>query len=259
MAKALSLHVGVSGNNGHAGSGVGTAPGCATAAARLHEQLAVAGGYAHSVVLRDLDATLANVEREFAALTAAGTLEAGDLFVVTVAAHGVELGGPGSGCEPHDQAIVLYDNYLVDNALYQLCSGVGVAADIVIVAEGCLTGSIHLAPVVDAFFGVTAARARIGSRVRTAGSPCPERPLLTANVLMLAATSAVRLAMGTLIGGVPPFTAALLEEMGASADYIALKAAIDRRLAGRGSEPCVLDTALVHPASDLVSRRPFLP
>ena len=129
MPKALSLHVGVSISKGHAGP-LGTALGCSTAATTL---ASITRGlrFARTELLTNEDATLQNVIAHFDTLSAPGTLDDGDLLVLTFAGHGKELAGPGSGCEPHDQALVLYDEYLVDNDLYELCKGVAARANIV--------------------------------------------------------------------------------------------------------------------------------
>ena len=257
MPKALSLDVGVSNSNGHAGP-LGTAFGCTAAAVTL-QTIAEDLGFARTELLCDERANLQDVVRAFETLTAAGTLDDGDLFVLTLAGHGKELAGPGHGCEPHDQALVLYDDYLVDDDLYQLCKAVTARANIVIVAEGCYTGSIHTNPVGFARREKhRLARRSDADDAEGRLAPCPERPLVDSSVLVLAATSATSLATAVLTGGLPPFTRALVDKLSKSADYRTLRKEINKALP-HGHDPCVLNEDLLNPPDALALKTPFVP
>jgi hypothetical protein len=243
MAKALSLHVGISVSNGHAGP-LGAARGCDAVASEL-AAIAEQHGYARREVLIDEEATLQNVTSSFESLSNA--LDHGDLLLFTLAGHGRQLAGPGHGCDPHDHAFVLYDDYLIDGDVYHLCEGVSVHADIVIVAEGCFSGSISTKP---------PGASRFTTKAGDLGGPCPGRPLLDSNVMVLAATSPTGIASGVLNRGLPLFSRALIDNLPKSTNYRELRDNINRNRTNTQPE-CELNEDLVDPASDLPLRKPF--
>jgi hypothetical protein len=245
MPKAYSLHIGVSYSDGHAGP-LGTALGCDEAAKQL-QRVAETLGYADTQLLRNSEAKHCKVTdalKQFA-----GKLDVQDFLLITLAGHGRELSGPGHGPEPHDQALVLFDDYLVDDEIYSILSEVvKKKANVVIIAEGCHTGSIETRLTL---FGDPATRARREDDRK-------KRPLICPDVLVLAATSATSVASAAQNNGVPLFTRALLDNYEKSVTYDDLRTKINAALKEKAPE-CVLNPELLHKGAKLPGMKPFKP
>jgi len=244
MSRAYSIHVGVSNSDGHAGP-LGTALGCDEAARQLSD-VATRLGYVEPLLLTNGDAKYRKVRRSLEDL--AGTVGKHELLLITLAGHGRELSGPGHGPDAHDQAIVLYDDYLVDDEIYDILSHIDRHANVVIIAEGCHTGSISTR----FLFG------DVASRVMPPDCNGRKRALICPDVLLLAATSSTSVASAAQNKGVPLFTRALLDNLDGSRDYYDLKKRIDRDLKDKAPE-CVLNEELLHKDAKLPNMKPLHP
>jgi hypothetical protein len=252
MPEAYSLHIGCDRTNGYAGP-IGGAGGCDQAARDMHA-LAHGLGYSRSIALVGEDASWDSTVAAISDIT--GHLKTGDLFLLTMAGHGMEMDGPGEGCEEHDQALLLYDAYLVDNTVYSLLSAISSYAFVVIVAESCYSGSIHT-NLLRASFS-RAGRLHVGpAAAGNVKEPCQTRGLLHPDVLLIAATAPTDLTTIGTKGLSPAFTRELLATFSSSSTYEDLRAQTNSRLP-RDEQTCVLDVGLVRDGSPLLTSRPFV-
>ena len=241
MRRGFSVHIGVSSTNGHAGP-IGTAVGCDHAAEEMHA-LATRLGFSTSPLplvngRATHDAVIEAIED---ACCKVGDKE---LLVITLAGHGRQLAGPGHGNEVHDQALVLYDEYLVDDEMYAALSKVQPTAQVVVVADGCFMGSILT---LLTLFRGTGTSTHVRSHAR---------PPIDADVLLIPATSSTSVASALQEGNVPLFTRALLETREGSTSYENLVRRINTFIGDRAPK-VTLNTDLLHEGSTLPCQRPF--
>ena len=204
MARAHFFHIGVTNNNGHSGA-IGSALGCAAAAEAMADIARTLGN--RPTVLTERNANYPDV---LAALReCARHIHENDLVVLTLSGHGVQLDAPG-GDELHDQAMILWDDYLVDDDIGEFLGSIQEPAKVVVIGDGCFFGSIR-----SNFF-----------RLRSDHSVTGSEP----DVLLLAASSSTSVASDVVNGGVPPFTRALLNTWRDADSYEILRDLINEQL-----------------------------
>ena len=112
----------------------------AMAMAELSESL----GYRNDVLLTR-EATRDAVVKKIS--EAAGKLDAGDMFLMTISAHGGKLPDlnhdeVNDGDDPQDETLLMYDYMIADDELYGLWSEFKQGVRIVLVADTCHSGSM---------------------------------------------------------------------------------------------------------------------
>jgi hypothetical protein len=250
MAPSFALNIGTDRTTGGYGGAVGPAFGCDAAAEALETW---AKGLNYEIVPRLINehATKDNVIAAFEGV--AQKLEKDSIFLFSVAGHGRVLSGPGKGCEPRDQALMLYDRYLVDNRIYDLCASIRVQAHVIIVATGCYSGGFHILP-----RSLTRATAYAMPRSSSLlAEPCPSRPQPEANVLLLASSSPTALTGAQMKGGVPLFVRHLIDCQPMATSFNDLCERIKAAEPSIGGN-CIVDARLVRKDSFLLEERtPF--
>lgn len=221
-------------------------------------------------LLQNQHATVANLRACFGWIR--DRLRADDLFMLTLAGHGIVYQDEKGEDEQYDQAFVLYDEPLLDDAIYQMLSTIHVEARVVVVADACCSGSL-ITTSLDGFRVAHELRERgvhdprvltpretfqwyRTARWRAYASSIPkvERPPITADALLLAAASDVKPARTGTPQLPPPFTTALLNTWARSGTYEDLYANIKSQL--QPDWQPVLNTKLVkNPA--FLHQRPF--
>jgi hypothetical protein len=268
MPNGYGLHIGLSRVSSLHHGGMEPAPGCDVAAARMRaaaEEL----GYRHTTLLIDQAATKAAFTESMRAL--ASVLAPGDILLLTLAGHGVKHVDSGDPDERRDQAFLLFDHVLVDDALYDLLEKIPVAARVIIVAEACYSGSIAtvvasplsaggaprprtaLLPNLSSFPGQAA-----GFTEHADTFPGGGRAKISANVLLLAAAAETAPAPASVDPEAPPpFTTALLSELGAATSYRDLHQRLTRLASGTSpfAQPVLNDNLVNDPL--LLDERPF--
>lgn len=234
--------------------------------AREMRQISHELGYERARLLADHRATLGAFRAAFTAIATA--LEDGDLFLLTFAGHGFQHVDTGVPDEPRDQALILYDDILIDDELHAMLAAIPVRARVVVVVEACFSGSIVNFPDRRLLRATSAGVAAdglsrngpldLGRLVTRAGNGGGPSPAVTANVLLLAATTDMDVAreVGRDIT-LPPFTQALLDSWEMAPSYLDLHRLMTSRTLELGAFTApVLNEELVNDRQ-LLLERPF--
>lgn len=139
MAKGISLHIGLNSiDPAHYGT-PGTLRGCENDA-RSMQRIAAQSGYS-STTLLTRNATSSRVLQELN--RAAGSLEAGDILMVTYAGHGSQVrdltNDEGDG---KDETWCLFDRMLLDDELDAAWKNFKTGVRIVVVSDSCHSGTV---------------------------------------------------------------------------------------------------------------------
>ena len=249
MAKGLSLHVGLTAVDPKIHGSTMSAPGCDRVALAMRD-LARAQGFTGPDPLIDGTATRQNFLDRADSLIR--QLADGDILLISVAGHGILHVGVGDEDENRDQALLLFDAKLTDDALHDRLASIEVKARVIVVAEACFSGS---------FLEAVGSSIEMDAwRIRAVNFPAKPRGGLSANVLLLAAASDSGVAHGldpSSRSSVPPFSEALLDLWQGAASYVDLHARISERAAGpRPFTTPVLNQNLVNDLA-FVQQRPF--
>lgn len=140
MAKGVSLHIGLNQvDPGHYAGWAGELAACEADATSM-EAIAKSSGYATRVLLT-ASATRASVSE--AIRHAAGSLVAGDIFLVSYAGHGGQVPDV-NGDEPDfaDETWCLYDGQLIDDELHQLWKGFATGVRVLVFSDSCHSGTV---------------------------------------------------------------------------------------------------------------------
>lgn len=176
--------------------------GCDAAATALAEMTRNRGF--GSVNVLDVPTLITRERVEAELRSAAARARSGDLVVFTFAGHGDEVDDL-DGDEPHDQAFVLHDRYLVDDAVYAILGTFDRGVRVVMVADCCYAGSI-----ITNLSLITAKSAVPDSPPRQHGPFFLRAPVDAEVVLLSACRDTARTAAASDPEGLPPFTERLL-------------------------------------------------
>jgi hypothetical protein len=140
MAEGRSLHVGLNQvDPGHYDGWVGELTACEADAASMEAIANIAGFTTRTLLTREATrAAVTSVIEE-----AAGSLVAGDIFLVSYAGHGGYVPDV-SGDEPdgRDETWCLYDGELIDDELWQLWKGFVAGVRVLVFSDSCHSGTV---------------------------------------------------------------------------------------------------------------------
>jgi hypothetical protein len=140
MSKGVSLHIGLNRvDPDHYAGWFGELTACEADAISM-KTIAESCGYATRVLLTD-SATRTSVGE--AIRHAAGSLVAGDIFLVSYAGHGGQV-PDANGDEPDaaDETWCLYDGQLIDDELHQLWKGFAAGVRVLVFSDSCHSGTV---------------------------------------------------------------------------------------------------------------------
>jgi hypothetical protein len=155
MSKGVSLHIGLNHvDPAHYGGWDGQLRACVNDATCMHD-LAATLGYEANMLL-DEAATAANVRDAIAKV--AGSLGAGDTFLLTYAGHGgqvpdidgdearTDTGEIGERQDAYDETWLLFDRMLIDDELYELFGRFAAGTRVVVLSDSCHSGTVTREP-----------------------------------------------------------------------------------------------------------------
>jgi len=142
MSKGVSLHIGLNAVDPAAYGGWDGALAACEFDAKDMIAIAEKKRYSSSSLLLTKSATAANVKAGI--LTAAKSLRAGDMFLLTYSGHGGQVPDTNGDEEKDrkDETWVLYDRMLVDDELFDLWSKFARGVRILVLSDSCHSGSV---------------------------------------------------------------------------------------------------------------------
>jgi Caspase domain len=210
MGKGYSIHIGLDRTGPRYACGrFPNIPGCARAAEAMAQIASKTGFLVQALLVKPEEVTRQRVRDEMIKLQSAAR---GDTVLVTFAGHGERVRDLDGDEPAGDQALVLYDSFLLDDEIYEILTGFRQGVSVIFVADCCYGGSIiHI---FDMFHALSPTRRARGITMAARGlttteGPAFARPDIDADVLLLSACSDDK---RTTIGptGMPRFTDALL-------------------------------------------------